>query len=163
MFVGSSNRRFPILHLPTPAFFSPAVGRGGRCRSRCRSIRGHEYWGAPQRWLRSMRRASVMPRRGGVARGWIIHFYRLVADIKLERRYLTHRRDEGRRFRAGGEAALMVWDPLPALQYAPTSCKTICIQLNNTGITENIAHVPEQLRDDGLESLAAARISVAVC
>lgn len=34
--------------------------------------------------------------------------YRLVADIKLERRYLTHRRDEGRRFRAGGEAALMV-------------------------------------------------------
>lgn len=34
--------------------------------------------------------------------------YRLVADIKLERRYLTHQRDEGRRFRAGGEAALMV-------------------------------------------------------
>lgn len=40
--------------------------------------------------------------------------YRLVAEIKLERRYLTHQRDEGRRFRAGGETALMVWDPLPA-------------------------------------------------
>lgn len=103
-----------------------------------------------------MRRASVMPQPRRRRPRLDYPLYRLVADIKLQRRCLAHQRDEGRRWRLGGGGSFDGLRPSPTRYTHAHRCQAIRIQLNNTGFTENITHILELLRDDGFYSLAAS-------